>query len=586
MPGLIPQSFIDELIARCDIVEVISGRVGLKKAGREYQACCPFHDEKSPSFTVSPGKQFYHCFGCGAHGNVVGFVMEYDRLGFIDAVEELAQKAGLTVPRDEARRDDGLDEVYAVLAEAQQIYQAALKKSPEAIAYLKDRGIDGAIARDYSMGFAPDAWDTVSRWAGGKKDREAILDKAGLTSSRQSGGVYDKFRGRVMFPIHDTRGRPVAFGGRVMGASDGPKYLNSPETPLFQKGRQLYGLYQARQAHKTLKRLLVVEGYMDVVALAQFGLTESVATLGTATTADHAELLFRSAPEIYFCFDGDRAGRKAAHRAMESVLPRLKDGRQARFLFLPDGEDPDTLIRQRGLDEFEALLAAARPLSEVFFSRYQAEVDLNSLDGRARLVELCKPFLAQIPDGAFRDMMYERLGELARSSTVAPKPAGEAFRPDPRGGQRRAESAAQPSLIRQAITLLVHHPKLGASAAPVEQLIAYSRKGVALLVELYQWCRDHPDAVTAQMLSHWEGHPDYPALQKLANLPDPLADNHDVGAEFAGAIERLLAEAEISRRTFELDTLLEKIADQGIAGLSDEDKAHYRNLIARGPKPD
>jgi len=216
------------------------------------------------------------------------------------------------------------------------------------------------------MGYAPDAWDTVSRWAGGKRDREAILDKAGLTSTRQSGGVYDKFRGRVMFPIHDTRGRPVAFGGRVMGASDGPKYLNSPETPLFQKGRQLYGLYQARQAHKKLSRLLVVEGYMDVVALAQFGLTESVATLGTATTADHAELLFRSAPEVYFCFDGDRAGRQAAHRAMESVMPRLKDGRQARFLFLPDGEDPDTLIRKHGLDEFESLLAGSRPLSEVF----------------------------------------------------------------------------------------------------------------------------------------------------------------------------------------------------------------------------
>ncbi len=583
MSGLIPQSFIDELIARSDIVEVIGGRVGLKKAGREYQACCPFHDEKTPSFTVSPGKQFYHCFGCGAHGNVVGFVMEYDRLGFIDAVEELAQKAGLTVPRDQTQRDDGLDEVYAVLAQAQQTYQSALKNSPEAIDYLKNRGIDGAIARDYCMGFAPDAWDTVSRWAAGKRDREAVLDKAGLTSTRQSGGVYDKFRGRIMFPIHDTRGRPVAFGGRVMGASDGPKYLNSPETPLFQKGRQLYGLYQARQAHKKLSRLLVVEGYMDVVALAQYGLTESVATLGTATTADHAELLFRSAPEIYFCFDGDRAGRQAAHRAMESVMPRLKDGRQARFLFLPDGEDPDTLIRERGLEEFEALLAAARPLSDVFFARYQADVDLHSLDGRARLVELCKPQLAQIPDGAFRDMMYERLGELARSNTIAPQPPAPAQERPYQEHRPSAPPAGQPSLIRQAITLLVHHPKLGATAAPVEQLINYRRKGVALLVELYQWCRDHPDAVTAQMLSHWEGRPDHSALSKVANLADPLAGNHDLDAEFSGAISRLLSEYEQSQRANELDALSQKIADQGLASLTADEKTHYRNLIAKGP---
>ncbi|MEM9533687.1 MAG: DNA primase, partial [Pseudomonadota bacterium] len=351
---MIPQSFIDELIARCDIVEVVSSRVGLKKAGREYQACCPFHDEKTPSFTVSPTKQFYHCFGCGAHGNVVGFVMEYDRLGFVDAVEELAQTVGLTVPKESgARRDDGLDDVYAALAEAETIYRQALKSSPEAVKYLKDRGIDGQIARDFAMGYAPDAWDTVVRWAGGRSDRMKALEKAGLVSPRSNGGFYDKFRGRIMFPIHDTRGRPIAFGGRVLSGDDGPKYLNSPETPVFHKGRQLYGLYQARQAVKKLSRLLVVEGYMDVVALAQFGLPECVATLGTATTADHAETLFRAAPEVVFCFDGDRAGRQAAYRALDSVLPRLRDGRQARFLFLPDGEDPDTLIRDRGREEFE-----------------------------------------------------------------------------------------------------------------------------------------------------------------------------------------------------------------------------------------
>ncbi|MEM7704003.1 MAG: DNA primase [Pseudomonadota bacterium] len=582
MSGLIPQSFIDELIARSDIVEVISNRVPLKKAGREYQACCPFHDEKTPSFTVSPNKQFYHCFGCGAHGNVIGFVIEYDRIGFVDAVEELAQKAGMTVPRDASRRDDGLQEVYAVLAEAQQTYQTALKSSPQAVEYLKQRGISGTIARDYHIGFAPEAWDTVSRWAGGNREREAILDKAGLISARSSGGVYDKFRGRIMFPIHDTRGRPIAFGGRIMGNADGPKYLNSPETPLFHKGRQLYGLYQARQAQKKLTRLLVVEGYMDVVALAQFGLTESVATLGTATTADHAEILFRAAPEIYFCFDGDRAGRQAAHRAMESVLPRLKDGRQAKFLFLPDGEDPDTLIRERGLEEFEALLAAARPLSEVFFSRYQAQVDLNSLDGRARLVEITKPLLAQIPDGAFRDMMFERLGELARSSTVAPPapnlPPAHAGEPQ----DSRPAAPVQPSLVRQAVTLLVHHPGVGAVPAPVEQLIDYPREGVPLLVELYQWCRSNPGAVTAQLLLNWEGRPDHRALSKLANLPDPLAVNHNREAEFAGAIERLLDEYHRDQRVGQLAELTAKVEAGGYASLSADEKAHYRNLMTGG----
>lgn len=413
MAGRIPDSFIDGLLARVDIVELIGSRVPLKRKGKEYTACCPFHDERTPSFYVSPTKQFYHCFGCGAHGTPIKFLMEYDRLEFVDAVEELAKRLGLEVPREngsgrEAPREG--QDLYAALDAAQKYFQRELSNSEVAKRYLEKRGLDSAIIEKFGIGWAPDGWNGLIDALGkGDARRIDLLDKAGLLSKNDSGRTYDKFRARVMFPIHDRRGRVIAFGGRVIEKEDGPKYLNSPETVLFHKGRELYGLWHARQAHSKVPRLIVVEGYMDVVSLWQFGITTAVATLGTATTPDHAELLFRNAADVYFCFDGDAAGRRAAWKALESVLPRMTDGRQAFFLFLSEGEDPDTVVRSQGAAALDAALAAAQPLSEFFFAQLSSDVDLSSADGKSRLAERAKAYIARIPDGEFRDRMQALL---------------------------------------------------------------------------------------------------------------------------------------------------------------------------------
>ena len=412
MTGRIPDSFIDGLLARVDIVELIGSRVPLKRKGKEYTACCPFHDERTPSFYVSPTKQFYHCFGCGAHGTAIKFLMEYDRLEFVDAVEDLAKRLGLDVPREGGRgpdRQDGAD-LYAALDAAQKYFQRELANSDVAKRYLEKRGLDAATIETFGIGWAPDGWNGLID-ALGKDDARRIdlLDKAGLLSKNDSGRTYDKFRARVMFPIHDRRGRVIAFGGRVIGKDDGPKYLNSPETALFHKGRELYGLWHARQAHSKVPRLIVVEGYMDVVSLWQYGITTAVATLGTATTPEHAELLFRNAADVYFCFDGDAAGRRAAWKALESVLPRMTDGRQAYFLFLDEGEDPDSVVRSRGAAAIDAALTAAQPLSEFFFAQLALDVDLGNADGKARLAERAKAYIQRIPDGEFRDRMQALL---------------------------------------------------------------------------------------------------------------------------------------------------------------------------------
>ena len=414
MSGLIPESFIEELLGRVDIVEVIERHVPLKRAGREFQACCPFHDEKTPSFTVSPQKQFYHCFGCGAHGTAIGFMMNYEGLEFPDAVEELARQAGMKVPREGGQRQKRSPGLYEILDAAAKYFVARLKEHPPAIEYLKSRGLSGEIAHEFGVGYAPAGWDGLIKALGTDNERMALLKRTGMLSEGDK-GVYDKFRNRIMFPIHDRRGRVIAFGGRALD-DKGPKYLNSPETELFHKGRELYGLYLARRKQGRLDRILVTEGYTDVVALAQFDVKNAVATLGTATTADQAEMLFRAATEVVFCFDGDNAGRKAAWRALENSLPLLREGRQARFLFLPDGEDPDTLVRSAGVEKFRELVNEAQPLSEFFFDHFTAMVDMGALDGRARLVELARPELERLPEGVFREMMFEKLESPCRTS--------------------------------------------------------------------------------------------------------------------------------------------------------------------------
>lgn len=533
MAGLIPDSFIEELLGRVDIVEIIERRVPLKKAGREFQARCPFHDEKTPSFTVSPQKQFYHCFGCGAHGSAIGFLMNYEGLEFVDAVEELARFAGLEVPREAGNRPRPSAGLFDVLEAASAFFQQQLKENPEAVAYLKERGLSGEIARDFGIGYAPSGWDTLIKRAGNDEKRLEALRKVGLTSRGKS-GEYDKFRNRIMFPIHDRRGRVIAFGGRALG-DDGPKYLNSPETELFHKGRELYGLYLARRSQAKLERIIVVEGYMDVVALAQFGFRNCVATLGTATTGDHAELLFRAADEVVFCFDGDRAGRQAAWRALENTLPRLRDGRSARFLFLPEGEDPDSMVRNEGEDAFRERLETAQPLSDYFFEHFTAEVDMGALDGRARLVAMARPVLSTLPEGVFRDMMFERLEGLAQHRLE-----GRGKAAPPRRAARPA--AGRPALnrtpMRVAMAHLVQNPSLAAFAADLEAFEGCDIAGFEIWRELVDFCAKSPNMTTAQLLELWHDHPARSHLDKLATWQLP-GDEDRLAGEFRDAVTRL-----------------------------------------------
>jgi DNA primase len=440
MAGLIPQSFIDDLLNRTDIVDVVSSRIQLKKAGKNYSACCPFHKEKTPSFTVSPDKQFYYCFGCGAGGNALGFVMDHDQLEFPQAIEELAKRAGMDVPREEGGRGrtprQPVDSpLYPLLEAAAEHYRQALKSHPQrkyAVDYLKGRGLTGEIARDFGLGFAPPGWDNLLKQLGGDVlQQKAMIDAGLLIENAENGRRYDRFRDRIMFPIRDSRGRVIAFGGRVLG-DDKPKYLNSPETPVFHKGQELYGLYEARKHNRDLDEIMVVEGYMDVIALAQQGLRNAVATLGTATSEEHLKRLFRIVPSVLFCFDGDAAGRNAAWRALESTLSSLQDGRRARFLFLPEGEDPDTLVRAEGTDAFRARLNQhAQPLADYFFQQLSEEADPRSLEGKAHLVTLAAPLIDKIPGNNLRALMRQRLSEITGLSGEALSQVASAPRSQP-----------------------------------------------------------------------------------------------------------------------------------------------------------
>jgi len=564
----IPDAFIDDLLARSDIVEVVGSRVPLKRQGKEYSARCPFHDERSASFTVSPTKQFYHCFGCGAHGTAISFLMNYDRLEFLDAVDELAKRVGMEVPRETQQRsaqqqDDGR-ELYAALDAATRFFQKSLEGSDKARAYLDQRGVDEENRTRFAIGYAPDGYSALKDALGKDERRMKLLDRAGLFSKNDRGHVYDKFRDRVMFPIFDRRGRVIAYGGRVMEKDDGPKYLNSPETALFHKGRELYGLWQVRQANQKIERLVVVEGYMDVVSLFQFGVTQAVATLGTATTPEHAELLFRNAPDVFFCFDGDAAGRRAGWRALESVLPRMKDGRQAFFLFLPDGEDPDTIVRKEGKDGFDERLKQATPLSQFFFDELTREINLGTLDGKARLAERAKPMLAQIPDGAFGDLMKQQLATL--TGLGARPGAAPVSRPAPRAvapTQRR-------SLVRAAIAILLQQPSL-AMTLDGHHFGGLRLPGVELLIELLTLVEQRPDISTGALLEHFDGREEQESLHKLAaqTLPgDEAMWNQELHDAVAQLEKQLL-----------LQRLEELQAKQRQQGLDDTDKYELRELL-------
>lgn len=571
MSGLIPDSFIDELLARVDIVDVVERRVPLKKAGREWTACCPFHDERTPSFYVSPAKQFYHCFGCGAHGSAVRFLMEYERLEFPDAVEDLAQSLGLTVPREGAREQaprEDKSELYRLLDDATSWYQTELSKNDDAQAYCEQRGMDADILARFRIGWAPAGYDGVTKALGSDDRRRRLLDEAGMVASNERGSTYDRFRERLMFPILDRRGRVIAFGGRVLSGDSGPKYLNSPETTLFHKGRELFALWQVKQANPNLERIVVVEGYMDVIALHQAGLPIAVATLGTATTPEHTEVLFRTAPDVVFCFDGDRAGRAAAWKALEAALPRLRDGRQGYFLFLPDGEDPDSLVRKEGREGFEQRLKQATPLSDYFFAELSRDVALGSLDGRARLAERARPLLGRLPDGAFADLMAD---ELEKRTGLRAAIAAAARKPQQR------PVAIQRSLVRSTIALLLAQPQMATELAPPYAFARLDKPGVDLLVELVELVRARPAINPAMMVEHFSERPEFAALQKLTAammVGEPDAQR----VEFFDALTRMEQQAVSARRA----ALHGKMS---VGTLDSAEKAELRELLAARSQP-
>ncbi len=596
MAGRIPQSFIDELIARTDIVELIGGRVQLKKAGREWKARCPFHAEKTPSFWVSPDKQFYHCFGCAAHGTALGFLIEHDKLPFPDAVEELASRLGLEVPREDdgrAARPRPGEGLYELLAQVTQFYRDNLRESARAKKYLADRGINAESCVKFAVGYAPDAWDSVLKRFGGSAERERGLGEAGLLVERSGKGElghYDRFRDRVMFPIRDARGRVIAFGGRVIDTGE-PKYLNSPETPLFHKGRELYGLYEARLALRKIERLIVVEGYIDVVRLAQAGIAYAAATLGTATTPEHLNRLFRVTSELVFCFDGDDAGRNAAWRALEHALEHARDGRQLRFLFLPEGHDPDTLVGLEGAEAFEARIADAQPISEFLVTQLAERTNLSSLDGRARLAELARPLLARVPAGVYHELLLERLAEEVRipagrlADLLRPRPergrsaaAGRGARLG-RGG-RPARSAGRQPFLTQAIMLLLHHPGSARAVAATPAWLEDDQKGFAVLRELLDTARCEPTLTTAQLVERWRDRPEGARLAELAGQESLVADARAAGSELATLFARMGAELGPEKRLNELIALARE------RRLSEPEQKEFQGLLgARGLGP-
>jgi DNA primase len=574
----IPREFIDLLLAKIDIVDLINTHVPLKKkSNSNYFARCPFHNEKSASFSVSQPKQFYYCFGCGAHGNAVDFLMNQDRLSFPEAVEALARTAGLEVPHDgthPVKKDESLTVLYDLMATVADYYYEQLKLSPRAITYLKNRGITGDIAKLFSLGYAQSGWSHLLDAHGTNEiDRKKLFD-TGLIIKKEEGGHYDRFRDRIMFPIRDHRGRFIGFGGRVLDQGE-PKYLNSPETPLFQKGHELYGLYQTLKANRKVERLMVVEGYMDVIALFQSGVTYAVATLGTATTAHHLQRLLRYTSEIIFCFDGDQAGRTAAWRALEVTLPIMNDSMQVRFLFLPDGDDPDSLIRKEGKAAFEQRIQTAMPLSDFFFQTMAKQADVATMEGRARFAAAALNHIKQVPAGIYHDILLRELEKRARieldhipASTAKPT---ESDQPSYNASDDNKLKAKLPPPIRLALTLLVQHPHLASLAQELPP--PTSLPGLAFMLQLVDIIKQNLKITTGALLEYWRGQKEEGFVAKLAHwehaVPEPGIEH-----EFLG----ILRQINILAYDNEINRLLAKAAQDG---LSNDEKTELTTWIGR-----
>jgi DNA primase len=529
MAGKIPQAFIDDLLNRIDIVDVINPRVTLKKSGSNYTACCPFHNEKTPSFSVSQTKQFYYCFGCGEKGNAIGFLMAYDNMHFVDAIETLAESIGLEVPRDEQATKQHSDNrpLYTLMDSVAQFYQTTLRDAPAAIDYLKQRGLSGETAKRYGIGYAPDGWDGLQK---AFPDEDAPLLKTGMLTKNDNQRVYQRFRDRIMFPIRDRRGRVIGFGGRVMG-NDEPKYLNSPETPLFHKGSELYGLFEARKAIQDAGMALVVEGYMDVVALAEHNVDNAVATLGTAANQQHSEILFKVVPNIVFCFDGDKAGRTAAWRALVNTLPCLQDGRDAHFLFLPDGEDPDSIVSKSGHAGFQDLLATRQSIIDFLYDHLSADIDMHSIGGKAMLADKAKPLLETIPRGVYKQLATRRLETLI-GLPLGSERAGAPKQATHSNNQQNKNQNTNLTAMSRSVLLVLQHPSLVKNIDTNDLNIDTNIRGADVFIKLINYCIAEPDITTARLLERFRESPNHAYLSSLAVKPY-LPDNSELDESIA-----------------------------------------------------
>jgi len=569
MSGRIPRNFIDDLLNRVDIVEVIDSRVPLKKKGREYWACCPFHGEKSPSFSVSSGKQFYHCFGCQKSGNAVGFLMDYDHMEFVEAIESLAQSLGIDVPYEQgsapAKPAAGLEAMYQTMEQSSQYFEAQLKQTPAAIDYLKNRGISGQTAKTFAIGYAPPGWNNLS-------GNEKLLVDTGMLVKKEDGKQYDRFRHRLMFPIRDRRGRTIAFGGRVINPEDNPKYLNSPESPLFHKSDEIYGLYEMKKAVTNIDRIYITEGYMDVVALAEHGVATAVATLGTAINNRQIESLFRVCKNLVFCFDGDAAGKKAAWRSLEQCLASLKEGRLARFLFLPEGQDPDSFINQYGEEAFNQQVEHASTLTEYLFETLLAECNIGTLEGRAQFLDRLRPYFTQIPLQSLKDQILaeveHRLGQKIDGRML--RLLGE-DKPRQQARNRQPEQHWTPT--RLAINLLLTKPALALATGTHDELAESNIPGVDLLLKILDRIHDEPDITTQNLLDRFKDDDHEAHLYKLAAMEPPIENDESLDRMFADCLQSLQKQY-IDHRQKLLITKL-----QSGEALSESEKLEHRKLF-------
>jgi DNA primase len=593
---VIPESFKQALLARVDIVDVIDARVPLKKSGANFSACCPFHTEKTPSFTVSPSKQFYHCFGCGAHGNAISFLMEYGGLGYVDAVKELAESVGMKLPEREEgagpRKPPPAPDLYEVMERAAKYYRDSLKRSPQAIEYLKGRGLEGRTAARFGIGYAPPGWQNLEAVFANYADKS--LAEAGLVIVNDEGRRYDRFRDRIMFPILDQRARVIGFGGRVLAGEDGPpagegkgspagpKYMNSPETPLFEKGRELYGLPQAREAIRATGRVVVVEGYMDVVMLAQHGVENAVATLGTATTPLHVQKLLRQVDEIVFCFDGDAAGRKAAWHALDVSLGVLSDAKAIRFLFLPPEHDPDSFVREKGRDAFEAELRSAQPLSAFLVSELRSRVDLRTAEGRSRLVHEAKPLLKRVAAPGLQFQLIRALAELAgmtqaelaRLAEIRAPAVFAGRSPAPKAADRGSQSLDR-KLERDILRCLLVKPELARDLPgvidPTDHPEAQALAALAVLAQ------EHEQGLTSAAII--EAFRETPFAGLLAELQGRLLELGHSEAEAEGEFRGALHQLRIRRLKERSRELQDKAAGGALTAAEEHEYAHLAAAI-------